>query len=73
MIFSIANTDYSFFNEVIFLQVGATGFTYNVTIRSNSEAEQIETFNAIMSYESGGILTVTHNIATVRISDVDGK
>ena len=73
MMFSIGDTDYASFNEVIVLQAGATGFTYNVTIKSNPEAEPIETFNAILSYESGGPLTVTQDTATVRISDVDGE
>ena len=73
MMFSIDGTDYASFNEVINLQAGATGFTYDVTIRSNPEAEQIETFRAIMSFVSGGALTITQNTATVQISDVDGK
>ena len=71
--FSIGGTDYASFNEVIVLPAGATGFTYNVTIKSNPEAEQIETFTATMSYESGGAVTVTQDTATVRISDVDGE
>ena len=61
------------FDSFVDLQVGATGFMYNVTIRSNPEAEQIETFRAIMSFVSGGALTITQNTATVRISDDDGK
>ena len=61
------------FNNVIDLQAGATGFTYNVTIKSNSKAEPIETFNAIMSYVSGGFLTITQDMATIQILDVDGK
>ena len=72
MMFSIDGTDYTSFNEVIVLQAGSTGFTYDVTIKSNPEAEPTETFNATMSYESGGTLTVTQDTATVRISDVDG-
>ena len=65
--------DYASFDRFIDLQTGATGFTYDVTIMSNSEAELIETFNANMSYVSGGFLTVTQDTATVQISDVDGK
>ena len=72
MMFSIGGTDYASFNEVINIQAGDTGFTYNVTIRSNPEAEPTETFNAVMSFVSGGALTVTQNTATVRITDIDG-
>ena len=64
--------DYASFDSFIDLQTGATGFMYNVTIMSNPEAEAIETFNAIMSFVSGGTLTVTQNTATVQIADVDG-
>ena len=60
------------FDSFVDLQVGATGFMYNVTIRSNPEPEPTETFNAIMSFVSGGALTVTQNAATVRITDIDG-
>ena len=70
--FSIGGTDYASFNEIIVLQAGATGFTYNVTIKSNPEPEPTETFNAILSYEAGGALTVTQNTARVRIADIDG-
>ena len=69
----IGDTDYTSFNEVIVLQANANGFMYDVTIKSNPEAEPIETFNAILSYESGGVLTVTQDTATVQIYDVDGK
>ena len=73
MIVLIGGIDYVAFDEVIDLEARTTGFTYNVTIRSNSDAEQIETFNVIMSYVSGGFLIVTQDTATVQISDVDGK
>ena len=44
-----------------------------MTIRSNPAPEPTETFNAIMSFVSGKILTVIQDTATVQISDVDGK
>ena len=72
MIVFIGGVDYVAFDEVIDLQTGTTEFTYNVTIRSNSAAEQTETFNAIMSFVSGTALLITHNIATVQIADVNG-
>ena len=73
MIVFIGGVDYVAFDEVIDLQVGATGFIYNVTIRSNPAAEPTETFNVIISFVSGGTLIVTHNTATFHILDVDGK
>ena len=73
MIVFIGGVDYVAFDEVIDLQVGATGFTYNVIIRSNPAAEPTETFNAIISFVSGGILTVTQGTATIQILDNDGK
>ena len=73
MIVLIGGIDYVAFDEVIDLEAGTTGFTYNVTIKSNLEAEPIETFNAIMSFVSGGTLIVTHNTATIQILDDNGK
>ena len=73
MIVFIGGVDYVAFDEVIDLQAGTTGFTYNVTIRSNPAPEPTETFNAIISFVSGKILTVIQDTATVQISDVDGK
>ena len=73
MIVFIGGADYEAFDEVIDLQPGTTGFTYNVTIRSNPAAEPTETFNVIISFVSGGTLIVTQNTATVYILDNDGK
>ena len=73
MIVFIGGIDYVAFDEVIDLQAGATGFTYNVTIRSNPASESTETFNVIISFVSGGTLIVTHNTATIQILDDDGK
>ena len=72
MVVFIGGVDYVAFDEVIDLQAGTTGFTYNVTIISNSITEPTETFNATMSFVSGGNLTVTHNTAKIQIFD-DGK
>ena len=69
----VGNVDYVAFDEVIDLQAGTTGFTYNVTIRSNPGAEPTEIFNIIMSFVSGGILRVTQDMATIQILDSDGK
>ena len=73
MIVFIGGTDYVPFNEVIDLQAGTTGFTYNVTIRSNPVTEPTETFNVIMFFVSGNILKVTQNTATIQIFDDDSK
>ena len=73
MIVIIGGVDYVAFDEVINLQAGSTGFTYNVTIRSNSGNESTEIFNIIMSFVSGDTLRVTHNTATIQILDDDGK
>ena len=72
MIVFIGGVDYVAFDEVIDLQAGTTGFTYNVTIISNSAAEPTETFNAIISFVSEAALLVTQNTATVQIADVNG-
>ena len=73
MIVFIGGVDYVAFDEVIDLQVGATGFIYNVTIRHNPAAEPIETFNVIMSFMLGGTLIVTHNTAIIQILNNHGK
>ena len=73
MIVFIGDVDYVAFDEVIDLQAGATGFTYNVTIRSNPGNEPTETFNAVMSFILGGTLIVTHNTATIQILGDDSK
>ena len=73
MIIFIGGIDYLAFDEVIDLQAGSTGFTYNVTIISNPVTEPTETFNATMSFVSGETLTVTHNTAKIQIIDNDGK
>ena len=72
MIVFIGGVDYVAFDEVINLQAGSTGFTYNVTIISKPGTESTETFNATMSFVSGGNLTITHNTATIQIID-NGK
>ena len=72
MIVFIGGVDYVAFDEVIDLQAGTTGFTYNVTIRSNPAVEPTETFNAIISFVSEAALLVTQNTATVQIADVNG-
>ena len=72
MIVFIGDVDYVAFDEVINLQAGSTGFTYNVTIRSNPVTEPTETFNVTMSFVSGGNLTITHNTAKIQIID-NGK
>ena len=73
MIVFIGGADYEAFDEVIDLQAETTGFTYNVTIRSNPAAEPAKTFNVIIYFVSGGTLIVTQNTATVYILDNDGK
>ena len=73
MVVFIGNVDYAAFDELIDLQAGATGFTYNVTIISNPGAESTEIFNIIMSFISGGTLRVTQDMATIQILDDDGK
>ena len=73
MIVFIGGVDYVAFDEIIDLQAGATGFTYNVTIISNPGNEPTKTFNAIMSFVLGGTLIVTHNTATIQILGDDGK
>ena len=74
MIVFIGGVDYVAFDEVIDLQAGATGFTYNVTIRSNPGFEPIETFNVIMSFMFGGtLIVVTHNTAIIQILNNHGK
>ena len=72
MIVFIGGVDYIAFDEVINLQAGSTGFTYNVTIISNPIIEPTETFNATVSFVSGGNLTITHNTAKIQIID-NGK
>ena len=73
MIVFIGGVDYVAFDEIIDLQAGTTGFTYNVTIRYNPGSEPIETFNVIMSFMFGGTLIVTHNTAIIQILNNHGK
>ena len=66
-LFFVGGVDYVPFDEVIDLQAGSTGFTYNVTIISNPITEPTETFNILMSFVSGETLTVTQDTATIQI------
>ena len=73
MIIFIGDVDYVAFDKLIDIQTGSTGFTYNVTIRSNPSTEPTETFNVIISYASGGTLIVTQDTATIQILDNESK
>ena len=71
--FSVGGSDYRSFNEVITLSDGAMGFSYNVTILSDSVSEALEQFNARMEFASGSLLMVTGPEATINITEDIGK
>ena len=71
--FSVGGSDYRSFNEVITLSDGAMGFSYNVTILSDSVSEALEQFNARMEFASGSLLMVIGPEATINITEDIGK
>ena len=71
--FSVGGSDYQSFNEVITLPDGAIGFSYNVTILSDSVSEALEQFNARMEFVSGSPLMVIGPEATINITEDIGK
>ena len=71
--FSIGGSDYQSFNEVITLPDSARGFSYNVTILSDSVSETLEQFNARIEFVSGSPLIVIEPEATVNITEDIGK
>ncbi|XP_019849170.1 PREDICTED: uncharacterized protein LOC100641243 [Amphimedon queenslandica] len=63
------DADYIGFTRDIVLPVGATEFSYNVTILSDESVEQSEVFDVDLSHLSGSPLTVVGPDATVTITD----
>ena len=69
----IGGVDYMSFNEIITLYPGNTTFQYRVLIMADSEDENDEMFQAMITLESGGgvIINDQADTATITIQDLN--